>query len=82
MGIGIVLVGLGSVLIGDALIKWIGVRGIWLQLLFIMLGCITFQAVLATALSLGVNPNMLKLITTIFILIIVGLPRILQRTKA
>jgi putative ABC transport system permease protein len=82
MGIGIVLVGLGSVLIGDALIKWIGIRGIWLQLLFIMLGCITFQMVLAVALSLGVNPNMLKLITTVFILIIVGLPRLMERRKA
>ncbi len=82
MGIGIVLVGLGSVLIGDALIKWFGIRNIWLQLLFVMLGCITFQMVLAVALSLGVNPNMLKLITTIFILIIVGLPRILKRNEA
>lgn len=81
MGIGIVLVGLGSVLIGDALIKWIGIRNIWLQLLFVMLGCITFQMVLAAALSLGVNPNMLKLITTVFILIIVGLPRLLRSNE-
>ncbi len=76
MGIGIVLVGLGSVLIGDALINWLGIRRIWLQLLTIVLGCILFQMVLAFALSLGVNPSMLKLITAVFVLAIVGIPRL------
>lgn len=81
MGIGIVLVGLGSVLIGDALIKWVGIRNIWVQLLTVMLGCILFQMVLAVALSVGVNPNFLKLITALFVLIIVGLPRLAKRNK-
>lgn len=76
MGIGIVLVGLGSVLIGDALINWLGIRPIWGQLLLIMAGCLLFQLVLAAALSLGVNPNWLKLITAVFVLTIVGLPRL------
>lgn len=79
MGIGIVLVGLGSVLIGDALIQWLGVRQIWLQLLLVMAGCILFQLVLAIALSLGVNPNLLKLITAVFVLAIVGIPRLARR---
>ena len=81
MGIGIVLVGLGSVLIGDALIKWIGIQRIWLQLLLVIAGCILFQMVLAVALSLGVNPNMLKLITAIFVLTIVGIPRLARRKR-
>ncbi|MCB0633962.1 MAG: hypothetical protein R2824_15660 [Saprospiraceae bacterium] len=82
MGIGIVLVGLGSVLIGDALINWWGIRNIWLRLLTVMLGCILFQMVLAVALSLGINPNFLKLITAVFVLGIVGIPRVLQRQGA
>ncbi|MCB9283435.1 MAG: ABC transporter permease [Lewinellaceae bacterium] len=81
MGIGIVLVGLGSVLIGDALIKWIGVRNIWLQLAMVTAGCILFQLVLAVALSLGVNPNLLKLITAVFVLAIVGIPRVFQKKE-
>ncbi|MCB9297340.1 MAG: ABC transporter permease [Lewinellaceae bacterium] len=81
MGIGIVLVGLGSVLIGDALISWLGIRHIWLQLGFVMAGCILFQMVLAVALSLGVNPNMLKLVTSVCVLAIVGLPRLVRRKK-
>lgn len=79
MGIGIVLVGLGSVLIGDALINWLKIRKIWWQLLFVMLGCILFQMVLAVALSIGVHPNMLKLITAIFVLAIVGIPRLARK---
>ena len=79
MGIGIVLVGLGSVLIGDALINWLKVQHIGLHLLLVLAGCIAFQLVLAVALSLGVNPNMLKLITAVFVLTIVGIPRLVRR---
>ncbi|MBK8969213.1 MAG: hypothetical protein R3D58_12305 [Saprospiraceae bacterium] len=79
MGIGIVLVGLGSVLIGDALINWLKVQNIGLQLALVLAGCIAFQLVLAVALSLGVNPNMLKLITAVFVLTIVGIPRLVRR---
>jgi putative ABC transport system permease protein len=82
MGIGIVLVGLGSVLIGDALINWLGIRNIWLRLLTVLLGCILFQMVLALALSIGVNPNFLKLITAVFVLGIVGIPRVVKRNRA
>lgn len=82
MGIGIVLVGLGSVLIGDVLINWLKIRNIWLQLALVMLGCILFQMVLAVALSLGVHPNMLKLITAIFVLAIVGIPRLARNRTA
>ncbi|HMQ62031.1 MAG TPA: hypothetical protein PKE06_15260 [Flavilitoribacter sp.] len=82
MGIGIVLVGLGSVLIGDALINWLGVQRIWLQLALIVAGCILFQLVLALALSLGVNPNMLKLVTAVFVLAIVGIPRLIRNTAS
>ena len=81
MGIGIVLVGLGSVLIGDALINWLGIKIIWVQLLFIMGGSILFQMMLAVALSLGVNPSLLKLITAVFVLAIVGIPRLMARRE-
>ena len=82
MGIGIVLVGLGSVLIGDALMHWWGVRNIALQLVLVLAGCILFQLVLAVALSLGINPNMLKLVTAVFVLAIVGLPRLLRKSRS
>lgn len=79
MGIGIVLVGLGSVLIGEAIIDWLGIRGVWMQLLCVFVGSVLFQIVLAVALSLGVNPVYLKMVTASFVLLIVGLPRLLGR---
>jgi putative ABC transport system permease protein len=74
MGIGIVIVGLGSVMIGDTLIRWFNVQKIWLQLVMIGAGALTFQFVLAFTLTMGVNPNLLKLITALFVLLIVGIP--------
>lgn len=81
MGIGIVITGLGSVLIADALRKLLGIRGIGQQILFVILGSIAFQMVLAYTLSLGVNPNLLKLITAVFVLAIVGLSAVGERMK-
>jgi len=81
MGIGIVIVGLGAVLIGDALISLLKVNRLWLQLTAVMLGSILFQLVLAFTLSIGVDPNLLKLVTAVFVLAIVAIPALkLKRT--
>lgn len=76
MGIGIVITGLGSVLVADALRQWFKIKKITHQLLLVVLGCMVFQAVLAFTLSIGIDPNLLKLITALFVLLIVALPRI------
>lgn len=76
MGIGVVITGLGSVLIGDALIKWWNIRSVIWQLVVILVGSIVFQLVLGVTLLIGVDPNMLKLVTAVFVLIIVSIPRI------
>ncbi|HSY75988.1 MAG TPA: ABC transporter permease [Bacteroidia bacterium] len=76
MGIGIVITGLGSVLIGEAMIKWWNIGSIVWQLAVIICGSILFQMVLAFTLSIGVDPNMLKLVTASFVLLIVIIPRL------
>ncbi len=76
MGIGIVITGLGSVLIADALIKWINIRSIVCQLVVVLVGSIIFQLVLAFTLSIGIDPNLLKLVTAGFVLLIVSIPMI------
>jgi putative tryptophan/tyrosine transport system permease protein len=76
MGIGIVITGLGSVLIGDALIKWWDIGSILGQLVIVICGSILFQLVLAFTLSIGVDPNLLKLVTASFVLLIVIIPRL------
>jgi len=76
MGLGIVITGLGSVLIADAIRSWTGIRRIGRQIMLVVIGCIVFQAVLAFTLSIGIDPNLLKMVTALFVLFIVALPRI------
>jgi putative ABC transport system permease protein len=76
MGIGIVIVGLGSVIIAETLINWFRITSVWLSLVLVLTGAIIFQLVLAVTLDIGVDANLLKLVTAVFVLIIVSLPRI------
>jgi putative tryptophan/tyrosine transport system permease protein len=76
MGIGIVIVGLGSVLIASSFKNWLKIKTVSGQLILIILGSFIFQMVLAITLASGVDPNLLKLVTALFVLFIVGLPRI------
>ncbi len=80
MGIGIVIVGLGSVIIGETLINWLDINTVWKTLLTVLFGVIVFQLVLAFTLSIGVSPNLLKLVTAVFVLLIVSLPRLTSKT--
>jgi putative ABC transport system permease protein len=79
MGVGIVITGLGSVLIGDTLIKWWNIQSVIWQLVIICAGSIVFQLVLAFTLSIGVNPNLLKLVTSVVVLLIVSIPLLKAR---
>jgi putative ABC transport system permease protein len=76
MGIGIVITGLGSVLIADALKGLLKISSLPKQLILVVASSIIFQLVLAITLFIGVDPNLLKLVTALFVLLIVGLTKI------
>jgi len=76
MGIGIVITGLGSVIIAEALVNWFRITSVWLTLVLVLSGAIIFQFVIAVTLSIGISPTLLKLVTAVFVLLIVGLPRL------
>lgn len=80
MGIGIVIVGLGSVIIAETLINWLQITSVWTSLVLVLAGAVIFQLVLALTLSIGIDANLLKLVTAVFVLLIVSLPR-LNRIK-
>lgn len=80
MGIGIVIIGLGSVIIAETLINWLRITSVWLSLVLVLTGAIIFQFVLAITLDIGVDPIFLKVVTAVFVLLIVSLPRINFRT--
>jgi putative ABC transport system permease protein len=81
MGIGIVITGLGSVLIADALRLWMNITNIAIQILLLLAGSLLFQLVLAFTLAIGIDPNFLKLVTALFVLLIVALPRVSSQLK-
>jgi putative ABC transport system permease protein len=81
MGIGVVIIGLGSVIIAETLINWFRITTVWLSLILVIAGAIVFQLVLAVTLDIGVDANLLKLVTAAFVLVIVSLPRIMLRSK-
>lgn len=73
MGIGIVISGLGSVMVAEAIIKLLPVDKVWMNLLMVILGVVIFQLVLAFTLSIGIDSSLLKLFTACFVLLIVAL---------
>lgn len=76
MGIGIVILGLGSVMIGNILIAGLKNQSLLLQLLAVVVGSIIFRMILAFALSIGIDAIYLKLVVAVFVLIVVSIPNL------
>jgi len=79
MGIGIVIFGLGSVMMGEALFSVLKIQSLMLRLFGVVIGCIVFRMIIAVALDLGVNPNWLKAVTAVIVLLVVGIPNLKNR---
>ena len=78
MGIGMVVWGLASVIIGEALV---GTRKLGYAIGGSVMGSILFRLLVAVALRWGLNPNDLKLITAAFVFLALILPRALESMK-
>jgi len=66
MGIGSIIFSLAAVIIGDAIFRH---RSMFVKILGVILGSIIFRLAVAFALHLGMNPNDLKIITAVFVLL-------------
>jgi len=78
MGIGMIVWGLASVIIGRALI---GTDSVGAALIGTIMGSVLFRLIIALALRWGLNPNDLKLVTAIFVFGALVLPMTLQKVK-
>jgi putative ABC transport system permease protein len=78
MGIGMVVWGLASVIIGEALV---GTRQLGFAITGAVMGSVLFRLLVAMALRWGLNPNDLKLITAAFVFGALILPRVLEDMK-
>lgn len=79
MGIGMVVWGLASVIIGEALV---GSRSLGLMITGAVMGSVLFRLLVAIALRMGLNPNDLKLITAAFVFVALVLPGMVSRLKS
>jgi putative ABC transport system permease protein len=71
MGIGMMVWGLASIIIGEALVRR---GGIGVAITGVILGTILFRLLIAIALRWGMNPNDLKLVTAIFVFLALVAP--------
>lgn len=79
MGIGMVVWGLASVIIGEALV---GSRTLGLMIVGAVMGSVLFRLLVAIALRLGLDPNDLKLVTAVFVFGALILPGIISKLKS
>jgi putative ABC transport system permease protein len=78
MGIGMLVWGLASVIIGEALV---GTRQLEYVIIGTVMGSVLFRLLVAVALRAGLNPNDLKLITAVFVFVALVLPGALARVR-
>ncbi len=81
MGIGLIIAGLASVIIGQALITS---RRFVFATFAVVVGSVVYRLVIQTALQVGLNPNDMKLISAILVVTALLLPRlaVVRRMRA
>ena len=76
MGVGTLVLGLASVIIGQALVR---TRSLGIAIAGVVMGSVLFRLLVSIALRWGLNPNDLKLITALFVLATLVAPDIAAR---
>ena len=76
MGIGMIVWGLASIIIGEALV---GTRQLGFLITGAVMGSVLFRLLVAIALRGGLDPNDLKLITAVFVFAALVLPSLMRR---
>jgi len=78
MGIGMIVMGLASVIIGENLFKPRKVAGL---LLAVIAGAFIYRLIITIALRLGMAPGDLKLITSVLVVVAMAVPYIQKRVR-
>lgn len=72
MGIGLILVGLASVILGQAVL---GQRFIWVASFAVVFGAVLYRLIIFFAMRAGLDPNDMKLVTALLVVLALLLPR-------
>lgn len=78
MGIGMMVIGLASIIIGESLILE---KSFGFMIAGAVAGSVLFRLIIAIALRAGMNPNDLKLVTAVFVFIALVLPDMVKKLK-
>ena len=78
MGIGMIVMGLASVIIGEGIFR---PRGVTMILFAVVGGTFAYRLFLSIALRLGLPPSNLKLITAVLVIIALAVPYIQKRLR-
>lgn len=79
MGVGMIVIGLASVIIGEAIF---GMRRVWIATLAVVVGSIVYRVVYALALRIEwFNASDLKLITAVLVIIALVIPQVRRAMK-
>ncbi len=78
MGLGMLVWGIASLIIGESLV---GVKTVGLLITGTIMGSVLFRLLVAIALRWGMNPNDLKLITAVFVFAALILPGLLSKLR-
>lgn len=79
MGVGTIVIGLASVIIGEVLF---GTRSFKNSLISVVLGSIVYRFVIAIVLQMGMPPNDLKLFTSVLVAIALAMPIVKNKLQA
>ncbi len=71
MGIGMIVAGLASVIIGQAII---GRMSVWQSVLAAAVGSVLYRAIIQAALSVGLDPNDMKLVSAVLVVLALVIP--------
>ncbi|MBG9790119.1 ABC transporter permease [Brevibacillus laterosporus] len=75
MGIGMIIIGLASVIIGEVIV---GDKSIMRATLAVIIGSLLYRFVIAYALKIGLSPGDMKLITALLVIVALTLPNVLR----
>ena len=78
MGIGALVTGLATLMVGEALV---GRRPIGRWIAGAVVGAVVFRLLVAAAVRAGLNPNALKLVTAVFVLAVLVLPQLVRKAR-
>jgi putative ABC transport system permease protein len=77
MGLGMIVTGLASVIVGETLAG--GRQGMASRLLAVVIGAVLFRLIIAGALRAGLDANALKLLTAVFVFLALVVPGAIRR---